>query len=220
MDVQDLRTGDRFAARTTVVGSFGSTPIVVLDVSPVGAKIAHAQPLRLGTSGRIVFRHGETTVTGQGITIWSHLSKRPDASGKHLYESGIRVESDPVEFARSLHPLVKSRVFVPDTGSLERKRARLLEKQRSLHPQQSLQQRVVDVTPDQVLLIQHARERLRSHPDEALKWYNRVKYASRDGAQQLTTANYREDVLAVWEYLERSIDLQKIVAVFEQKSGT
>ncbi|HJW92847.1 MAG TPA: hypothetical protein VJ901_04455, partial [Thermoanaerobaculia bacterium] len=62
------------------------------------------------------------------------------------------------------------------------------------------------IPPDQVMLIQHARERLRSHPDEALKWYNRAKYALvEDDTAIGESLRHRDDVLAVWEYLERSV---------------
>ena len=62
--------------------------------------------------------------------------------------------------------------------------------------------------PDQILLIQQARERLRANPDEALKWYNRANSPGRRGRRRLDDPPYREDVLAVWEYLERTIPLQ------------
>jgi hypothetical protein len=73
-----------------------------------------------------------------------------------------------------------------------------------------------EIPPDQVLLVQHARERLRANPVEALKWYNRAKFALSQGGNPITDPiPNREDVLAVWEYLERTIDLNTIVQVFE-----
>jgi len=74
------------------------------------------------------------------------------------------------------------------------------------------------IPPDQVMLIQHARERLRSHPDEALKWYNRAKYALvEDDTAIGESLRHRDDVLAVWEYLERSVPIETIASVFERK---
>jgi hypothetical protein len=76
----------------------------------------------------------------------------------------------------------------------------------------------IDVSADQVLLIQHARDRLRTHPDEALKWYNRAKYSIAQSAVGTPDMLYhREEVLAVWEYLERTVELQTIARVFDMK---
>lgn len=70
--------------------------------------------------------------------------------------------------------------------------------------------------PDQILLVQHARERLRANPEEALKWYNRGKFALAEGGGNPDPIPNREEVLAVWEYLERTIDVNTIVQVFER----
>ena len=64
-----------------------------------------------------------------------------------------------------------------------------------------------------------ARERLATHPDEALKWYNRARYAlDAEDSPIASEIRHRHDVLAVWEYLERTLPLAKIVRVFEHKS--
>ena len=78
-----------------------------------------------------------------------------------------------------------------------------------------------DISPDQVLLIQHARARLKENFDEAHKWYSRAYFALRDGrtASSAELMKYPEDVLAVWEYLERSVPLATIKRVFDQGSG-
>ncbi|HMC20552.1 MAG TPA: hypothetical protein VKL19_01770, partial [Thermoanaerobaculia bacterium] len=75
-----------------------------------------------------------------------------------------------------------------------------------------------DISPDQVLLIQHARARLKENFDEAQKWYSRAYFALRDGRTGVSAElmKYPEDVLAVWEYLERSVPLTTIKRVFDQ----
>ena len=75
-----------------------------------------------------------------------------------------------------------------------------------------------DISPDQVLLIQHARARLRDNFDEAQKWYSRAYFALRDGTTAVggQVVKYPEEVLAVWEYLERSVPLAVIKRVFDQ----
>ena len=78
-----------------------------------------------------------------------------------------------------------------------------------------------EISPDQVLLIQHAREKLKENFDEAQKWYSRAYFALRDSrlGNAAELMRYPEDVLAVWEYLERSVPLSTIKRVFDQRHG-
>jgi len=76
----------------------------------------------------------------------------------------------------------------------------------------------VEVPADQALLVQHARERLRANPDEAAKWYNRARFATDEEGGQLVAAElirHRQDVLAVWEYLERTVPIAVVMRVFD-----
>ena len=73
------------------------------------------------------------------------------------------------------------------------------------------------IPPDQILLVQHARERpLRANPEEALKWCNRAKFAMAETPGSTDPIPNREEVRAVWEYLGRTIDVSTIVQVFEK----
>ena len=220
MDLRDLRSADRFVADERLTGSFGAASITVVDLADQGAQIEHTQPLRLGLKARFWFRRGDVSVSAQGLIVWSHLSKRPNADGKLLYRSGIRIEDDAVEFGDALRMLVRTGIVHRDVGALERKRKRLAEKEQERWGKPGTLKvfRSEQIPPDQVMLIQHARERLRSHPDEAQKWYNRAKYAlTEDGALAGENLRHREDVLAVWEYLERSVPIETIASVFDRK---
>lgn len=216
MDLQDLRSNDRFVADERLAGSFGAASITVIDLGDQGAQIEHTQPLRLGARGRFRFGSGDVSVSAQALVVWSHLSKRPNSEGKLLYRSGLRIEEEIEDFGDGLRKLVRGGMVHRDTGGLERKRKSIEAKENEKwgKPVMKMLHADNEVPADQALLIQHARERLRLHPDEAQKWYNRAKYALTESGD---TMPYREDVLAVWEYLERSVDLATIVRVFEKK---
>ena len=68
--------------------------------------------------------------------------------------------------------------------------------------------------------MRHARERLKGNFDEAQKWYSRAYFALRDGRTPLSAelTRYPEDVLAVWEYLERSMPLSTIKRIFDREN--
>ena len=219
-DIKDQRTIERYVVVEPLLGSFGAAAITIIDIAEQGAQIEHAQPLRLASRGRLWFKRGEVSASVHALVIWSRLSDKPNDEGKLLYRSGLRVEDSGETFAPAIQALADHSVIKRDTESLERKRRKFVERETERSSKPSIKMiKTEDISPDQALLIQHARERLQNDPDEAQKWYNRARYAIVESTAPIAAEiRGRDDVLAVWEYLERSIPLSTIVRVFEKKS--
>lgn len=222
MNVDELRAAERFTAVEPLSATFAANPIDIVDLSTLGAQIEHALPIRLGTVGRFMIRRRDVAIDVKGLLIWSRLSERVAADGKYLYRSGLRIESGNAEYALGLHMLIKAGAMKRELDTLERKRRRLIER---MAEKNRPGMRLVragpkeEVPADQLLLVQHARERLLSNPVEAQKWYQRAKYAITHGASNIeieSITSNREEVLAVWEYLERSIDIHTISRAFDK----
>lgn len=221
-EIRELRTSERYVVMESLTGSFGAASTTILDICEHGVQIAHTQPLRIGTTGRLWFKRAEVAASIQGSVVWSQLSQKPDDEGKILYRSGVRIADGSGEFTQALQMLALKGVLRRDFDSLERKRQRNAARSsaRVAKPVVKFVQQGSDVPHDQALLIQHTRERLKNNPDEASKWYNRARFAiSSDtppgGAEMLRD---REEVLAIWEYLDRSVDLSTIVRVFDRSA--
>ena len=159
----------------------------------------------------------EITVTVPGIVIWSHLSKTTDAHGRLLYRSGVRLEADMELFASAMNRLTGSGRIQRDTASLEHKRKKQADREEELRSRPVVQMihGATERSPDVVLLVLHARDRLRENANDAIKWYNRAKFSISEDSY--SHVHHREEVLAVWEYLERSVDIQTILDIFEMK---
>lgn len=222
-EVKDLRERDRYVVTEKLVGSFGAAEVTLIDLAEQGMQIEHAQPLRLATKGRLWFKRDDISVSLHAFVVWSKLSKTPNDQGKYLYRSGLRIEEERADFLAAMGMLARHGVIRKDTESLDRKRRR--HEQREVDKQKSPTMKRVavesDISPDQVLLIEHARERLLANFDEAQKWYSRAYFALRDGRTGLSQEmlRYPEDVLAVWEYLERSVPLATIKRVLDQMAN-
>ncbi|SRR5712691_11375500 len=218
--IQDLRGSERYVVTEALSGSFGSAQVTLVDVAEQGAQIEHPQPLRLATKGRLWFKRGEVSVSLHAFVVWSRLSKTPNDHGKYLYRSGLRIDEGAAEFLSAMQMLAEHGAIRKDTDSLERKRKRHEQREQE-RVGKSVMKYVPtesDISPDQVLLIQHARERLKENFDEAQKLFSRAYFALRDSRTGMGTelTKYPEDVLAVWEYLERSVPLSTIKRVFDQ----
>jgi hypothetical protein len=151
----------------------------------------------------------------QALVVWSRLSKHASSQGKLLYRTGLRVEEGAPEFAQAMEQLLNSGAIHRDSETLERKRKMKEERAMQKGPTMRMVRVDDDVPSHQALLVNHARERLKTNLDEAQKWYSRAYFALK---QSQTQANYPEEVLAIWEYLERSVPLAIIAKVIEKKS--
>jgi hypothetical protein len=218
--VRDARSGMRFFLDPQLDGRFGNVPIAIADFGEHGVQVEHPAPLKVGTLARLAFAlpPDRMAIELSGMVVWSRLSQKADSHGKLLYRSGIRIEEHHEVARGALERLVDAAIAHPATASLETKKQMLAEKERLRAAQPVMKPIVVrkpEIDPEQVLLIQHAHDQLKGHPDEAIKWYNRAKFSlSETGTTQL---HYREDILAIWEYLGRTIDIRVIAKVFEGK---
>src|SRR6185369_17657841 len=100
--VSELRASERYVAKEPIPGSFGAASVAVLNICDRGLMIEHAQQLRVATKGRMWFKQADVVVTVQAVVIWSHLSKQPNAQGKYLYHSGLRVDAGADGLAMAL----------------------------------------------------------------------------------------------------------------------
>lgn len=216
MEVKDLRGSERFIAERPFAGIFGAASVSVVNLSSQGVQIEHPTPLRLGSKGRLSFSLDSVSVNAFGISIWSHLSKTPNEHGKYLYRSGIRIEASIEEFATALQHFIDDNTVHLDNESMARKEQRLMDRQQERKSAIKVLRTTEVIPSDQILLVQHARERLRANPEEAQKWYNRARFALAETPGSTDPIPNREEVLAVWEYLERTIDVNTIVQVFER----
>ncbi len=215
-EIEDSRTAERFVIEPPIAGHFGSVSLTVLNISATGLQCEHSDPVKIGTRARlVVVVPPDPPAAVRGRVVWSRLSKTPNAQGKYLYRSGINIDEELEIMQKVLRQLLGSNVARTDEKSLERKRSMMLEKEKA-KAHRSLVKPIIqpEIPPDQVLLVQQAFERLKTNPDEALKWYNRAKFSL--STSKDPSIHYREDVLAVWESLERTVELSTISKVFEK----
>lgn len=214
--VEETRHRIRYVVRGMLRGFIGQVEMTVCDLSETGVQLEHAAPLRVGTRARGAVQHQGRTVPFVGIVTRSRLSTTAGAAGKLLYRTGVRFEDPDTNLLDLIQQLVRDGMLSEDPGSLERKRKKLAARNvpqdrgamRVLRP-------VVAVPQDKLLLVRQARERLRANPDEARKWYNRVRFVEPERAAALARSPFRDEILAVWEYLERSIELTIVAAAFD-----
>ena len=210
------RTIPRFALTAPVRALFSGADVSLINISTGGFQIEHAGSLRIGTGGVLAVLTDDPFEV-RGKIVWSRFST--PAGGSTRYRSGARYEEDLGAVAASLGRFLRG-YGRREEESLRRKAQAIKERQEQR--KESMKYFLTVSQPsgsgeDQSFMIEQARQLLACSPDEALKWYNRARYALNDRldlASQLAGVPFRDEALAVWEYLERRVDITMIVKVF------
>ena len=210
--IDQARSTARFISTDPVAGTFftGALTLTVniRDVSVIGAQIEHSQPLRPALQGQLTIGDLETLAT----VVWTRLT------GPGQYRSGLRIEAPLEEIAAAIRDMLARGVVRKDDDTIrqraiarierEKKRASLTgtPPRKSTHP-----------SAEHLRTIRAAREWMRNHADEAIKWYNRARMTATEDHLRIAGSGRpnREDVLAVWEYLDRGFDLHDVVRALE-----
>jgi len=216
ISVADSRSAPRFVAEPPIPGSFGAVGMRIIDLAERGAQIEHDEPLKLAANARLMIA-SSFPLELRARVVWSKLLNLP---GRPTYRSGLVIEEKQEIVSRALKVLVRDGKAKMDALSLDRKKRAARERQdrRAAKAAKSSAQ-VSSLNPDDVLLVRQTRERLRINASEATKWYNRARHSMAVGeAKDLDErAPHRDEVVAVWEYLDRSMNLQAVARVFSLK---
>lgn len=216
--VEETRRRTRYVVRGYVRGVFGAVDVSVCDLSETGLQLEHVTPLKPGTKARGAIQYRGTATPYDGVVTWCRLSTTANQDGKFLYRSGVRLEASEPTILTLVHTMTRDAEAMEDVASLDKKAAKLAARTqtREQAPTMRILPRVVVIPPDQLLLVEQARQRLRANPEEARHWYNRARYAMAEHAADLADSVFREEILAVWEYLERTVELRIVAHSFEK----
>ena len=210
--IEEMRGADRFYVAPFLNAEFDGNPVRIEDVSKAGARIESAEQVPIGKSAVLKFAVPDTTVVAEvtGEVRWSDVKSLEPTR----YRAGILLGEKPEMMRLAIGQLVESGRATIDTHSLSLKLRIIRARARQLAPQLN---EVSGVPGEQYLLVQSVREELRLNPDEAMHWYRRARLLIRDPKTRMAAAPIADhpDALAVWEYLERSIDPSIIGRTFE-----
>jgi len=218
MDVVESRQEERYTITGPLEGSLAGADVTIVDMGLHGAQLKHSSPIKLGSTGRLTFRiaGSDEKFDFPVHVVWSRLATKALPSGERPYFSGVRMEDGEGRMATVIGRLLNMALARPDRESIDRKKRALEDRERSKQQPgiKFFGARAPRVPDDVILLVRQTRLRLQSNPTENVKWLNRAKYSLDEAGVQI---HHRDDVLAVWEYLERSVELDIIARVLDSK---
>lgn len=212
--IEELRSADRFNVTPPLDAGWNDDAVRIEDLSARGARIELRQPAEVGTKGFLHFAvpSSPLDVEVSGQVIWASVkSVEP-----RLYRAGLMIHDRPELMRLAIGQLCESVRAALDTYSLTLKLKIIRARARQLAPTH----RDVEnegIPAEQFLLIQGVREELRLNPEEAMHWYRRARITISDPSTRSIAPAIADhpDALAVWEYLDRSIDPSIIGRTFQ-----
>jgi hypothetical protein len=199
----DQRRAMRYVPRRQIDGIVDDVKFTILQMSANGLRIRHKEPLMPGAEAKLTFAliKSARSVVIRTRVVWTSLAR----SGEERFSiSGLRV----IEHAERLEHAVEE-----------------MRAAHELQPERRERQRRGDdtiATLDEISLITTAMQKLADDPTEASRWYSRGRFALSDEEVRRAApakATDREEVLAIWEYLERQVDLGKVAGVVAWSRG-
>lgn len=206
--IEDLRSTDRFDVSPLLEGAWNGVAVGVENLSARGARIETASALEPGFAGTLRFMNVEVTAR----VAWSAVK----SVSPSRYRSGLAINEKSEQLRLAIGQLCEEGRASLDTHSLTLKLKILRARARQLAPSyRGVEASGIPV--EQYLLIQGVREELRLNTDAALHWYRRARFTIADPASRAAASPIADhpDALAVWEYLDRSIDASIIGRTFE-----
>jgi PilZ domain len=211
--IEELRSSDRFTVTPELGGSWNDAPVRVEDISARGARIESPVPLEASQLGVLRFSVPNTSVTVEvaGTVAWASMK----AVDPHLYRAGLLIAEKPELMRLAIGQLCEHGRAALDAHSLALKLKIIRARARQLAPSFRATEDS-GIPAEQYLLIHCVREELRLNPEEALHWYRRARLVIADPATRKVAPAIADhpDALAVWEYLDRSVDASVIGRAF------
>ena len=205
--IEELRSADRFIVMPSLEAKFGASSVRLENLSARGARIEIASQPTIGVAAPLAFRVLDDThdVVVSATVVWTAVRSISGASVA-TYRAGLAVPTKHELMRLAIAQLCEAGRATLDTNSLSLKLKILRARARQLAP--SFRAADAAIPAEQYLLVQGVREELRQNPDEAMHWYRRARLVINDPSTRSAAPAIADhpDALAVWEYLDRSVD--------------
>lgn len=208
--IEELRSSDRFYVNPAIEVKWNSEHVLLEDLCARGARIGSKSLLPAGTAGVLCLTQPDVEV--QTRVVWSNVK----AVDPLKHRAGLTVDGKGEQMRLAIGRLSEIGRASLDTRSLALKLKIIRARARQLAPTH----RDVEssgVPAEQYILVQCVREELRLNPEEALHWYRRARLLIKDPNTKSSAPAIADhpDALAVWEYLDRTIDPSIIGRTFQ-----
>lgn len=103
------RRVERVHLAQPLIGRLGSAQVVLVDISMIGARVEHYQPIHANGHAKLVFRWGDSEITAECRVVRSRLERfSVGADGLTIYHSGVEFEGLSPEAGEAILRLIEA----------------------------------------------------------------------------------------------------------------
>lgn len=209
-DDRDQRIATRFIPLRQLGGIFGEVKFVVMQLSATGLRIRHNEPLMPGEEAKLsmaLIRPARSVVVRARV-VWTSIA----TSGTERFSiSGLRVIEHQDRLEAAIDALRAANELQPERRAANRRATDTMTI-------------LGGISDEEMALVTAAVTKFANDPVEASRWYSRARFALADENVRRVAPERprdREEVLGIWEYLDRQVDIGKIAGVVTwMKSGS
>lgn len=201
-ELPELRGTGRYIPLRRLAGIFGETKFTIVQISSSGLRIRHDEPLMPGDEAKLSFAllMPARSVVVRARVVWTSLAR---AGEEQFSISGLRVIEHAERLAQAVDSLKAAHELQPERRAVKRRSSDGMTI-------------VSDISDEEMALVTAAVQKFANDPVEANRWYSRARFALSDENVRRAAPERprdREQVLGIWEYLDRQVDIGKIAGV-------
>lgn len=201
-ELPEQRRLPRYIPLRQIDGLFGDTRFSIVQISASGLRIRHREPLVPGSEAKLTFallKPARSVVVRMRV-VWTSIA----SSGEERFAiSGLRAIEHADRLVRAVESLLAAHELQPERRARQRRSDDAMAV-------------LASASDDEIALITAAMQKFASDPVEANRWYSRARFALSDENVRRVAPpkpRDREEVLGIWEYLERQVEIEKIASV-------
>lgn len=206
---REQRIATRFIPLRQLGGIFGDVKFVVMQLSATGLRIRHNEALMPGEEAKLsmaLIRPARSVVVRARV-VWTSIAT---AGTERFSISGLRVLEHQDRLEAAIDALRAANELQPERRATSRRATDTMSI-------------LGGISDEEMALVIAAVNKFANDPVEASRWYSRARFALADENVRRAAPvrqRDREEVLGIWEYLDRQVDIGKIAGVVTwMKSG-
>jgi hypothetical protein len=202
----DTRATPRYVPRRPITGIVNDVRFTIVQISASGLRIRHTEPLLPGDEAKLSFAllNPPRSFVMRARVVWTSAARYGHGGDANFSISGLRVTDHAERLAKAVDLLLAAHDLEPE----RRQHARRGYSAEAMTP--------AAATDEEIALVLKATQRFAADPLEATRWYGRGKFALSDEHVRRAAppkARDREEALAVWEFLDRQVELEKVTSI-------
>lgn len=201
-EAPDLRIAPRYIPRRQIDGIIDDVKFTIVQMSRTGLRIRHTEEILPAAGSKLTFAllNPARSFMMRGRVVWTSAATTESGERK-FFISGVKITDHVERLVKAIDILNASHDLQPDRRAF----ARIGSDDDELP--------AAGASDDEIALVMKAIQHFSADPLDANRWYARGRFALSEAQVRRDAPRKprdREEVLGIWEFLDRQVDIAKV----------